>query len=77
MISSGYGLSLDVISTNSGRLRRTEMKEQFETRRIAVLLGPKSLLGLLKLILKVVKQSFHAVDLIQSDSVEDNEGQEV
>ncbi len=53
------------------------MKEQFETRRIAVLLGPKSLLGLLKLILKVVKQSFHAVDLIQSDSVEDNEGQEV
>ena len=44
------------------------MKEQFETRRIAVLLGPKSL-GFFKLILK--EQSFHAVDLIQSDSVED------
>lgn len=32
---------LDVISMNLGRVaKRTEMKEQFETRRIAVLLGP-------------------------------------
>ena len=44
------------------------MKEQLETRRIAVLLGPKSL-GFFKLILK--EQSFHTVDLIQSDRVEE------
>lgn len=44
------------------------MKEQFESKR-AELLYCFGLLGVLKLILK--ERSFHTVDLIQSDSVED------
>lgn len=59
---------LDVISMNLGRVaKRTEMKEQFETRRIAVLLGPSRFF--FNPIPK--ERSFHTVDLIQSDSVGD------